>query len=205
MTSNTSIKLFGLEVRVARAAHGGLPFKRLLSILLTVFCCLQWFTACFDKPDLPKIPLAFPFDTQTAGFKIETDFRVSEFSSYRFAFVLGFKEADSTDRERVKKLAGEYGRGKDGKLLNPGVSIPVRIRINAIRPSALETIYTKDFSDAENYAAGDTYFRSEITSLKLKPGTYHLSIENLKKIPELLGTAVTVAVTDDPKSTSIPD
>ena len=66
-------------------------------------------------------------------------------------------------------------------------------------------MYEKEFFDQEMYAFGDTYYRTEITKVRLKPGVYHPVIENLKTVPELLGTPMTLTVTTDPKSSTIPE
>lgn len=174
-------------------------------LLLPLGMSLSMLAACSDTPKLPQPPLTFPFDTQKAGFKIETDIRVVDFNSYKFGFMLGFKEGDAADRERVKKLAGEYGRDKAGKLIQPGVPIPLRIRIEALKPSALEGVFEKEFLEQEMYAFGDSYYRTGIASVKLKPGTYHLAIENLKVVPELRGTSVILFVGANPKSTTYSD
>ena len=126
--------------------------------------------------------------------------RVVDFNSFEFGFKLGFKEGDAADRARVKKLAGDYAKDQAGKLIQPGVPIAVRVRIHALKPSALEGVFEREFFEQEMYAFGDSYFRKEITELKLKPGTYHLVIENLKAVPELQGTPVTLYMATDPKS-----
>ena len=166
---------------------------------------LPWLSACSDKAKLPEPPLFFPFDTQTAGFRIETDFRVVDHNSYKFSFKLPFKEGDTTDRERVKKLAGGAQRDKDGKIMQPGVPIPVRIRINAIKPSALEGVFEREYLTADMDSYGFVFYQTVITNPRLKPGTYHLLIESLKSVPEYQGIPVTLTVTTDPKGGTIPE
>jgi hypothetical protein len=177
--------------------------KKLLLVLLAA--SLYYLFVYSDTDKLPQPPLLLPFDTQKAGFKIETDIRVVDYHTYEFGFKLGFKEGDATDRARVEKLAGDYGRDKAGKLIHPGVPIPLRIRIEARKPSTLESVFEREFLEEEMYAIGDTYFRTEITTVKLKPGTYHLMIENFKEVPELKSTPVTLTMTSNPKSYAIAD
>ncbi len=173
--------------------------------LWAVVVSISWLSACSNSETLQKPPLSFPFDTQTAGFKIETDVRLDEYNVYTFDFLFGFKEGDSSDRARVEKLVGSYELDKTGKSLQPGVPISVRVRIRALKPSVLESSFERDFTEQRLHAWSDTYFQTEIVQLKLKPGTYHLVVENLKNIPELKGTPLTVTMTTDPKSSSIPD
>ena len=179
-----------------------LATKRLLAAALV---SLPWLSACSDSVKLPQPPLSFPFDTQKAGFKVEMDFRVSEFDVFNFDFLLAFKEKDPLDRDRVKKLAGDYAQDKDGKLVQPGVPIPIRIRLNAREPSALEGVFEKEFREERMYAYSDTYYQTEITRLRLKPGTYHIVIENLKDVPALQGTPVTLNIASRPKTNPISD
>ncbi len=145
--------------------------------------------------------MSFPFDTQKAGFKIETDFRVTEFNSYTLSFKLGYREGDAVDRERVRKLAGGPARDRAGALLKSGVAIRLRIRINALIPSDLEHAYDKEILEQRLHSSGDASFGTTIADVKLKPGTYRLMIENLEVIQELHGTAITLLVATDPKST----
>lgn len=183
----------------------GRVFPATKLLLAAALVSLLWLSACSDTEKLPQPPLSFLFDTQKAGFKIETDIRVVDYNSYEFGFKLGFKKGDAADRERVKKLAGDFGRNKAGKLIQPGVPIPLRIRIEARKPSTLESVFEREFLEEEMYATGDTYFRTAITNVKLRPGTYHLVIENLKEVLELKSTPVTLTITADPKSSTIAD
>lgn len=161
-------------------------------LVLAASAVLLYLSYCSEDPKLPRPPLIYPFDTQQAGFKIETDFRVVDFHAFSFGFRLGFKEDDAADRARVQKLAG--------------VSAAVRIHIHARKPSTLESTFDKTFFEQEMTAYGATSFRTEITSVRLKPGTYHLVIENLKEVPELHGTPVTLVFAESyPLGTSISD
>lgn len=162
-------------------------------------------SACSDGEKLPQPPLSFPFDTQKAGFKIETDFRVVDYDVYELGFTLAFKEGDATDRARVVTLAGNPWEHKNGTLAEPGVPIRVRVHVNAKRPSSLEVPYDKEFLEERPNGASATHVYTDITSLKLKPGTYQLVIENLKAVPELQGTPVTLYLASQPKTNPIQD
>lgn len=174
-------------------------------ILRTIFCCLPWLTACSDKPNLPEPPLSFPFDTQAAGFKIETDVQVVEHNSYRFGFRLEFKEGDASDRARVVLLAGSPERNSTGALIRPGVPIAIRLKISATKPSAIEHEYEKVFTEQLMNGCSATDCYTIVTDLRLKPGRYRFEIENRNAVLALKNTAVAFTVTTDPKSTTIPD
>ena len=149
--------------------------------------------------------MVVPFDTQSAGFKVDTTVQVTDYNAYEFGFKLGFREGDEADRKRVLKLAGDPRRDKAGKLIGPGVSVPVRLRISSVNPSDLEHTFEKEFVEVQRTAVSDTHTYSSITEIRLKRGVYRISIENLKAVHELKGTPVSLYVAADPKSSSIPD
>lgn len=173
--------------------------------LLLALISLQCLVACSDRAKLPELPLLFPFDTQQSGFKIETDLRMADYDSFRIAFNFGFKEGDAADRKRVRKLAGDQGRDKDGKLIEPGVSVALRIRINALKPSTLEGFFEKEFLEEQMIGFSATDYHKKITNVRLRRGTYHVVVENLETVPELQGTPVTLYMASDSKSTFISD
>ena len=160
---------------------------------------------CTDSKKLQKLPMVVPFDTQSAGFKIDTTVQVTDHNAYEFGFKLGFREGDEADRKRVLKLAGDPRRDKAGKLIGPGVSIPVRLRISSVNPSDLEHTFEKEFVEVQQTAVSDTDVYAEITTVRLKRGTYRVTVENLKVIPELKGTPIRLYVAADAKSSSIPE
>ena len=201
----TETELAALRVRVAKPDDEIPRIRKLFPILMAVTCCLPWLTACSDKPNLPEPPLSFPFDTQAAGFKIETDVRVVEHNSYRFGFRLGFKEGDASDRARVVLLAGSPERNSTGVVIRPGVPITVRLKIRAVNPSAIEHEYEKVFSEQQMNGCSATDCKTIVTDLRLKPGLYHFEIENQNVVPALKNTSIVFTVTTDPKSSSIPD
>lgn len=201
MTSNTANRSSSVTKSTAKVSRSA----RFFLILRTIFCCLPWLTACSDKPNLPEPPLSFPFDTQTAGFKIEADVRIVEHNSYRLGFRLGFKEGDESDRARVVALAGSPERDRTGKLMRPGTPIILRVKISANKPSATEREYEKVFTDQLMNGCSATDCYTIATDVRLKPGVYHFEIENRHSVLELKNTPVVFTITADPKSSTIPD
>lgn len=154
---------------------------------------------------LPEPPFIFPFDAQQIDFKVEKDIRIKEFDSYEFKFSLKFKEGDIRDQERVEKLTGGPGRNKAGQLTKPGINVPVRIRIRALKPSDLENIFEKEIVEEPAYGVSAEHYYKHIINIKLKPGTYHLAVENLEIVPELIGTPLSLLVTSRSKTNPIVD
>ena len=202
MTSNNANNLAGLRARVVESDDESPRIRKLFPILMTVTCCLPWLSACSEKPNFPEPPLSFPFDTQAAGFKIETDVRVVDHNSYRLGFRLGFKEGDASDRARVILLAGSPERNSTGVV---GVPITVRLKIKAASPSAIEHEYERVFSEQRMNGCSATDCYTIVTDLRLKSGLYHFEIENQNIVPALKNTSIAFTVTSDPKSSSIPD
>ncbi|MBI5556779.1 MAG: hypothetical protein HY885_04015 [Deltaproteobacteria bacterium] len=162
--------------------------KWLVIALMVVLSC---FSACTDSVQLPRAPLHFPFEVQRAGNKIETELQVLERREYSFSLRFGFKENDEVDRARVKKLVGDHMIDKYGKLVEPGIPIPLRLRINVVDVAGERTIFEKEISEQGLWAWGGVDFAKLIESMILKPGHYRISVETLKDIPELIGIPVT--------------
>lgn len=177
--------------------------RKLFVAPLTV--TLLWLSACSGSENLPQPPLSFKFDTQKVGFKIETDFRVEEFHSYELSFRLEFNEGDAHDRERVAKLVGKPYRHRTGELTDLGIPIKVRIRIRALQPSDMQDIFEKEVVEATANRCSAQHCYIDITDVKLKPGTYHLVVENLSRIPGPPHTPLDLCITSRPKVGPIPN
>ncbi len=177
----------------------------LASALIALFFVLCALVACDGTKQVPKPPLVLPFAVQQAGNKVETELQVHEYRPYIFDLRLGFVEKDSEDRERVKKLAGDYGRSKEGKLLKPGVAVPLRLRISVIDSFPEKTLLEREILEEEMWAYGADNFKKRIAIVPLKPGHYRISVESLKDMPELIGTTVALGIGYDPKASALPE
>jgi hypothetical protein len=178
--------------------------RGIASLLVTLFllCAL---VACNSGKQIAKPPLILPFAVQQSGNKVETELQVQEHRPYIFDLRFGFNEKDSEDRERVKKLAGDYGRDKDGRLLKPGISVPLRLKINLIDSHGEKTLLEREILEEEMWAYGADNFKKQIAIVPLKSGHYQISVESLKDMPELIGTTVTLGIGYDPKASAIPE
>lgn len=168
---------------------------------------MPFLSACKASEDMPKPPLSLPFEIQRAGNKIETKLRVVEHRHYLFNLRLMYKESDQEDRARVRKLAGAYQMDKNGKLIEPGVPIQLRFKINAIETAEERPMLEKDILQPEEIRTishGADSFNKRFATVILKPGHYKISVESLRDMPELAGTSVLFEIGRDPKSGSLP-
>jgi hypothetical protein len=162
-------------------------------LVIAMLVVLPYYSACSDSSQLPRPPLFFPFELQKAGNKIETDFRVAEFREHSFTLDFGFKKNDEVDRERVRKFVGDPGQDKYGKQVEPGIPIPLRIRLNLVEAAGERTIFEKEISELRLWAWNGS-FTKLIETTNLKPGHYRIRVESLKDIPELVGTPITFVI-----------
>lgn len=166
---------------------------RWLSVFMLAF--LPWLTACADSTQLPKPPLSLPFTIQKAGNKVETGLRLDEERYYSFSLRLYYRENDEEDRKRVRKLVGDATLGVNGKFIEPGIPIPLRLKINLVDLATGErTIVEKKISELELWEHGNGYFSKLVYAAKLKPGGYRISVESVKDMPELEGIPVTFEI-----------
>lgn len=174
---------------------------RRLCIAMLAF--LPWLSACANDAGPPKPPLSLPFEVQKAGNKVETELRVVEHRGYIFALLFMYKKDDQEDRARVRKLAGEYEKNQNGELIEPGVPILLRLKIDVIDDSGVKTMLEQEISELRMTSYGAVSFNKRISAVPLKPGHYRISVESLKDVPELLGTPVIFQIGRDPKTLPI--
>ena len=167
---------------------------RWLSIFMLAF--LPWLTACAKSN--------FPFEVQKAGNKVEIEYRVVKHEFYYFNLRLMYKEGDQEDRARVRKLAGSYEKDKNGKLIEPGIPIVLRFKINVIDSAGERPMLEQEIPVLGLTSWGGDSFSKQIAGVPLKPGRYRISVESLRDVPELVGTPVIFSIGIDAKSTFEP-
>jgi len=165
------------------------------SVLVLAF--LPWLTACANAPS------SWPFEVQKAGNKVEVEFKAGEHRGYLFDLRLMYKEGDQVDRERVRKLAGRYEQDNNGKLIEPGVPILLRFKIDVIDDSGIKPMLDQVTSELRMTSHGADSFDKRIIEVPLKPGRYRISVESLKDVPELFGTPVIFRIGFNAKTTAI--
>ncbi len=170
---------------------------KLSCLSIGMMALLPWLSACSNTPS------SLPFAVQKKGNTVVMEYQIREHRFYFFSLQLMFKEGDLEDRERVSKLAGGYQMDKNGKLIQPGVPIALRFKIDAIDDSGIKTIHEEETVDLRMTSYGKGFFDKRITSVSLKPGRYRFSVESLMDVRELAGTTVVFQVGIDPKTTAI--
>ena len=166
-------------------------------LAVAMIAVLPWLAACANTPS------SVPFAVQKAGNKIEIEYRAVEHRFYLLDLRLMYKEGDQEDRERVSKLAGRYEKDPNGKLIQPGVPILLKLRIDAIDDSGVRPMLEREISDLRTTSYGSDSFDKRIATVPLKPGRYRISVESLRDVPELFGTPAIFRIGTDPKVSSI--
>lgn len=169
-------------------------------LAMSMMALLPWLSACADNTQLPTPPLTLPFEVQRTGSKVETELFVVDHREYSFSLKFGFKENDGEDRARVKKLVGDDGQFKNG---DPGISTPLRIKINLIDASGDKPLFEQEISVLRLRSWGGNGFDKHIAYVVLKPGHYRVSVESLKDVPELVGTPIAFGIGFYAKATPI--
>lgn len=180
--------------------HRLLKAKLLLLVVLIIF---PWFSACARDAKPLQPPLSLPFEMQKAGNKVETELRVIEHRGYLFDLQLMYKERDQVDRARVKKLAGAATIDKYGNLVEPGILILLRLKIEVVDDSGVKLMFEQEISELRLTSHGADSFDKRIAVVPLKPGRYRISVESLKDVPDLVGTPVIFRIGFYAKSTPI--
>ena len=97
---------------------------------------------------------------------------------------LYFRKGDGQNREHVNKLAGT-GAYRDGRQIDTGLAIPVRLRVERIGNNGASSILDRMFTDHDREGMAADHFSKLVTRIRLEPGRYRARVEALENIPEL--------------------
>jgi hypothetical protein len=147
-----------------------------------------------------------PFEAGNKGSVVEAEFSVATRKTYTFYLNLYFREGDQDrvpagkavltqqelkslkrdrqNQERVRKLAGT-GAYRDGRQVDIGLAIPVRLRIERIGNNDASSIFDRMFTNHDLEGTTADYFSKLITRVRLEPGRYRARVEALENVPEL--------------------
>src|SRR5262245_25693734 len=125
-----------------------------------------------------------PFEAGNKGSVTEAEFSVATAKTYTFYLNLFFREGDRQNKERVRKLAGT-GAYRDGRQIDTGLPIPVRLRVERIGNNGASSILDRTFTDHDREGMAADHFSKLITRIQLEPGRYRARVEALENIPEL--------------------
>jgi hypothetical protein len=137
----------------------------------------------------PAQQLVVPFDAGRRGSSVITDYHASRDATFWFYLNLKFAEEDPTARERVSKLAGS-GETWNGKRIDNGVPIPVRLKITRSMSQSSEIIYDQVVPDEELEGFSRNYFSKIIAAVYLKRGDYSIIIEALQDVTQISGVPI---------------
>jgi len=127
-----------------------------------------------------------PFAAGSKGAIVDTEFSVPTAMTYAFTLDLRFAESDRRERDRLEKLAGT-GQYRDGRQINTGLPIPVRLRVERLDKSGAASILDAEFTDHDLESHGSGHFSKRVTYIRLEPARYRAKIEALEDIPALAG------------------
>src|SRR5258705_882024 len=130
-----------------------------------------------------------PFAAGSKGAVAADEFYVPTTMTYTFHLDLRYTEGDSQERERLRALAGT-GQYRDGRQINTGLPIPVRLRVDRIDKNGVSSILDSVFTDHDLESHGWNHFSKLIRRIRLQPARYRARIEALENIPELQGVPV---------------
>ncbi len=183
--------------------HKVIMIVRRLFIAMVAF--FPWLSACTNSAGLPKPPLNLPFNVQKSGSKVETELWVARHRVYSFNLMFMAKQNDQGDRVRIGELAGRWATDQNRQPIEvePGVPVLLKLRIDLIKSSGINTILEKEFSDIRTAGGNADFVYKKITLVPLKPGHYRISIESLKDAPKLQETPVIFQISSDPKTSDL--
>jgi hypothetical protein len=165
--------------------------KKILTVIMTMLVC---FAGCFAAG--PRPPIKLFFAVHQSGATVSTELRVVEKHKYPFFLVFMFNEKDRADQERVRKLIGSGGKNKlTGKLVDPGIPIPLKITINVIDSSGERLFLEKEvLTMGMDSGPAINFFDRKVDLIELLPGLYRVTVQSLKDIPELMNTKVILCI-----------
>jgi hypothetical protein len=165
--------------------------RRFLTIALLILAAAFVYDAVSNQSESVKVP----FEAGTKGSVAEVQFRVPRTQhAYSFFLNLYFKEGDRQERDRVQRLAGTGAHDYEGRPIDTGLAIPVRLIIERIGNNVSKPILDRVFTDHELLAYGFDHYSKRITHVRLEAGRYRARIEALENIRELAGVPVRLLI-----------
>lgn len=138
-------------------------------------------------------PIILPISLKQSGNIVDAKISIVDHHVYYFSLRFSYRENDQADRARVKRLVGSHEVKRDGKPLNPGVSVPVCISVSLIENSKETEIFSKEIDPILTSWGGDN-FKKQIGFTELKPGSYVVRVALLQSAPDFEGTPVSFGI-----------
>ena len=187
----------GIETRDAAlnlCAWHGLDRNLFFPVLLALLA-LFGLASCSNKPKLPKPPFKTPINLSYKGVVADFDIRIPLHRIYDFEIHFEYPEEDRAERERVRRLVGDYGRDKDNNLIEPGILTPIKLTIFKEQNQGELMIYQRIIKDPETYGYGSNFYFKDIGHCDLKRGKYRFVLESLEQPQEYASIPTAFIVT----------
>ena len=165
--------------------------KKIITVIMTMIAC---FTGCATTG--PRPPIRLPFAVHQTGATVSSEVRIVKHGAYRYPFFLIFPFKGNEERERIRKLLGSSRHTNDGKYVEPGIPINLKITISIIEPSGERILSEQEVSAVGIQTTSVSGFMREIEQHKFRmpPGLYRVTVENLKGIPEFADIKVVFVI-----------
>jgi hypothetical protein len=161
--------------------------------------------AVAQQPPVP--PLRLPFDASKESSSIDLTIRIKEKRSYYFD--MDFLYANQDEMPKVQGLAGGGARFSDGRYAEPGIAIPIHLKVKEFGSDAGRIIYDSTVETQGRYAHGFSapggHYSRVIAGLVLAPGLYRVEARPTRSTPELSGTETRFSITYDARFSPIRD
>jgi hypothetical protein len=164
--------------------------KKIITVIMIMLIC---FTGCATAdPTTP--PVELPFAVHQKGATVSTRLQMVEERNYPFNLKFYYNEKDKADEERVRKLVGGHQRDKYGKIVEPGIPIPLKLTISVIESAGEKIVLEKEILVGALYTRSIDNYTREIDLIHLTTGLYRVTVRSLKDIPELANTKVILGI-----------
>jgi hypothetical protein len=135
-----------------------------------------------------------PFDVSRSGSTIKVDIKVTEHRVYELLLNVYYK--GRIGQGRVINVVGDGSRYPDGRYGRPGLIVPIHIKI----VDSTGSVIIDDVHNVEGVIAhgfngeNDGYYSRYMYGVALRPGVYHVEIDNVKATPEFSGISCAVHI-----------
>lgn len=135
-------------------------------------------------------PLSIPFFADKAGERADILLRISSDDTYWFALQFVHKKNDWNHRAKIREITGDHAIDQQGKYVNTGVPIHLRIKIIRTEDQAEKVLVEKESFSQHAHTWDVTSISKLIAQVQLSAGTYRVVLESLKEHRELRGTVI---------------
>ncbi len=161
-----------------------------IQFLVLGLLCLLGAASCADEARNLTPPIEIPFSLDKGGEHLEFEMNIKEKQTYAFGLTFKVKKDEPGDMSRLMRLVGDQGQYPDGRYVDLGVPLKVKLQVSSDKKNINPFEFNKVETEIAVYSWGADNRNKKITNLLLEPGIYKVQVENMLAAPDFAGRSI---------------